>query len=408
MLRRVWDQIRRVWRYAIQPLERQFKVQLFAALRVLLGSHRTRQAPNWSAQPRSVLLLRHGRIGDMVLVTGMIAAIARTVPGISIDVLAAPGNAAVLEGNPHVRHVLTGNTKKLLSMLAALRRIRRGRYDAVLDPVFPKASLTNMLLLCLSGARRRIAIAGRGNDFALTLPVAQVTGAVHHVDQTAAVLAAFGADLERISREAAATTPPAPLQGVSACRPATGWGIWRSEIYLSPSERHSGEARWRGKPGALRLLVNISASSAERVWPEDCFIAALQQVQARFPRVLPLIVGAPQDAQRMERIALATGAYAAHTPHYRQMMGIAAASDLVLTGDTSVTHVACAFGKPVLALFAGNGGDAFGPYSGGYIISTPGATLASLNVEPVVQGLEALILSLATAVSRREPRPLRA
>lgn len=358
-----------------------------------MGSNRSRRPPQWSVGPHRVLLLRHGRIGDMVLATGIIHEIALAQPSVTIDVLAAPGNAAVLEGNPHVRQVISVKTKHPLSLLAAGWRIRRTHYDAVLDPMFPKASFTNMLLMGLSGAPHRIGIAGRGIDYALTMPVAPLEAAVHHVDHTAALLAAFGVDLQGISRLVAGAAPLPALAGVRACRPATGWGVFNSRIYLSDSEQQLGEAAWHAPPGAaVRLLVNVSVSSVERQWGEDSFIAALNHVKRRFPQVVALIVGSPQDGPRMERIARASGAQVAHTPHYRQMMAIVAASDLVLTGDTSVTHVACAFGKPVLALFPGHGGAAFGPYAGGYIISTPAQTLGPLEVEPVTEGLDALLI----------------
>jgi ADP-heptose:LPS heptosyltransferase len=278
----------------------------------------------------------------------------------------------------------------------------------VLDPVFPKPSLTNMLLMWLSGARHRVGISGRGNDYALTLPVAPLKDAVHHIDQTAALLAAFGVDLHRISSAAAAAKPAASLPALPSCRPSTGWGIWPSAIYLTPSELTQGGMRWGAGPGkALRLLVNVSAGAPERLWPEECFIALLHHVQARLP-VVPLVAGTPADSARMERIARGGAAQAAHTSHYRQMMAIAATSDLVLTGDTSVTHVASAFGKPVLGLFADSSGAIFGPYTGGYSLATPAPTLESLPAKRVIEALDALILQLLSAASPSEPGSLSA
>jgi ADP-heptose:LPS heptosyltransferase len=384
--------------------EQQVKTLLFGALGTLMRLGSPREPPRWSTRPHRVLLLRYDRIGDMILATGLIRAIVLAQPTVSVDVLASAANAAVLDGNPDVSNVITVRKRQATSLLSALRRIRRARYDAVLDPMFPKPSLTNMLLMWWSGAPYRIGIAGRGNDYALTLPVSPVRGAVHHIDHTAALLKAFGVDIDTISAQATAVMPAALPQGMGACLPSTGWGLWRSQIYLSPSELKEGEAHWQPLAGpAVRLVVNVSVGSAERLWQEERFIAAVKHVQERFRRAQPLLIGATADAGRMERIARATGVQAAHTPHYRQMMAIVATCDLVLTGDTSVTHVACAFGKPVLTLFAGGGGAAFGPYAHGYVLATAAPTLASLEVEPVIEALDTMIVRVASVAGQRRP-----
>lgn len=400
----VFRRVRQSTRKFGHGFERELKRLLFAMLRALFGLGRPRTPPDWSAEHARVLLLRPDRIGDMVLITGLIQAIVRAQPKVTVDVLASPGNAAVLEGNPHVAQVLTVNKKQPASVLKTVWRIRHIRYTAVLDPIFPKPSLTNMLLMLLSGARYRVGIAGRGNEYALSLPVAPVQGAVHHIDQIAALLAAFGIDVNKIS-SAAAARPAACLPSLPSCRPATGWGIWPSAIYLSPSELTQGGRQWGAVSGQqLRLLVNVSAGAPERLWPEERFIALLNHVQARFPGIVALVAGTLADRGRMDRIAHGGGAQAAHTPHYRQMMAITAASDLVLTCDTSVTHVASAFGKPVLALFRGNEGDIFAPYSSGYALSTPAHSMDALPAEPVIQALEALIqLQLGTAAAAEPP-----
>lgn len=386
-----WGSVRRNRRAFGHALEKAVKKLLYSALRALMHLGRPRLPPDWDAGPRRVLLLRFDKIGDMVLATGIIEAIVRAQPTVVVDVLASPGNAAVLDGNPHVKGVITIKKKEPASFLAALWRIRGKHYDAVLDPMFPRPSLTNMLLMWLSGARYRIGIAGRGNDYAFSHPVAPLTAAAHHIDQIAALLAAFGVDVGTVSSDVAARHA-AGLPPIRGCAPAVGWGLWPSRLYLSPTELQQGEMRWRPSAGrAIRLLVNVSVGAVDRAWPEESFVAVLRHIKTQFPSVQALIVGGTSDAQRMDRIARASGAQAAHTPHYRQMMAIVAASDFVLTGDTSVTHIAAALDKPVLAMFRSSGGAIFGPYTRGYAIATSAPELDALEPEPVMQALEAMI-----------------
>jgi ADP-heptose:LPS heptosyltransferase len=356
-----------------------------------------------------VLYLRYDRIGDMVLATGIIKAIVSAQPTVTVDVLASVGNAAVLRGNPYVESILTIDKKRPWSYLTALLRIRRARYDAVVDAKVFAPSLTCILLMWASSARHRIGIAERGNDSALTMPVNRVQNAVHWVDRSAALLAAFGVDPRRRSAErrgALLTSGTYPAAWSSS--PTTGWGIWRPELYLTPAELREGEARWHSADGLAphprgarqRLVVNVSASSRERYWPEEHFITTLIRIRTRFPDVLTLVIGSPDDAARMAQIARGAGALIAYTPHYRQMMAVVARSDLVFTADTSVTHVASAFWKPAVVMFVGGGGACWGPYgTPGHIISTDASSLESTDVDPVIRTLEALIAAERSSIT---------
>jgi ADP-heptose:LPS heptosyltransferase len=369
----------------------------------------SREPPNWSAGPHRVLYLRYDRIGDMVLATGIIKAIVSAQPTVTVDVLASVGNAAVLRGNPYVEAVVTIDKKRPWSYLTALLRIRRARYDAVVDAKVFAPSLTSILLMWASRARHRIGIAGRGNDFALTMLVNRVQDAVHWVDRSAALLAAFGVDpLRRSAERRGVLLRSGTYPAARSSTPTTGWGIWRPELFLTPAEMREGEARWRSADGLApyrrgarrRLVVNVSASSRERYWPEEHFIATLIRIRIHFPDVSTLVIGSPDDAARMAQIARGAGTLAAYTPHYRQMMAVVARSDLVFTADTSVTHVASAFRKPAVVMFVGGGGACWGPYgTPGHIISTDAPSLEFTDVDPVIQALEALIAAERSSIT---------
>jgi hypothetical protein len=85
---------------------------------------------------------------------------------------------------------------------------------------------------------------------------------------------------------------------------------------------------------------------------------------------------------------------AAHTPGYRQMMALVAAADFALTADTSVTHIASAFGKPALSMFGRGRAALYGPYgTAGRTVSTAGLSLESLEAGPVMEALDDMLVS---------------
>src|ERR1041385_3911763 len=159
------------------------------------------EAPRWDERPHRVLFLRHDRAGDMVLSTGVMRAIAESHPTIALDVLASPANAPIIEGADYVAHVILFDKRSPASYLPTALRLRRARYDAVVDCMVTAPSVTTLLLIATSGAAQRIGIAGRGNDAAFTLtvpPDPRPDG--HMVDRLAALVRAFDVDPQSIDR----------------------------------------------------------------------------------------------------------------------------------------------------------------------------------------------------------------
>lgn len=373
------------------------KRRTIGLLRRLIRPPPVAPVPDWTQRPHRILFLRYDHIGDMILVTGILHAIKQAQPTLTIDVLASRRNASVLDGNPDVQIVYRVTKNRPWTFLVALARIRRMHYDAVLDSMVTGPSLTSALIMWASGARNRIGVAHRGNDFALTVPVPRIAGATHYVEHSAALLQPFG--ITPVPRAAAGGARGESSLDAMAHRPA---GRWPPRIWLRPEEIAAAEAFWQcgensvQTPGGMaprrRLAVNISAESPWRQWPEERYIAAIQRLRQRFPDLRVLILGAPVDESRKRTIGAACAVRIDETASAREMMALVATCDYVLTPDTAVTHVASAFGKPVVALFAGVGGSHWGPYAtAGTVVATPARSLASLGVDPVVQALEALM-----------------
>jgi len=352
-------------------------------------------------EARPVLYLRYDRIGDMILATGLLRALAGAEPPCAVDVLASPENAPVLEGNPHVRSVIVFDRRRPLSWWPTLRRVRRARYAAVLDCQVFSPSTTTLLMMLASGARWRVGVANRGIDAALTHPVPVPPSARHVIEYSAALAAPFGVD--------AATTD------------------WRPELFLRDAERAAAESQWAaaatgaatgaigGAPDerAVRLLVNISAGKASCRWTEAGVIALLQWAarregppgRGRGVRQTVLLIAAPSDAELAARIAAATGVSRARTPRMRDALALVSTADCVVTPDTAITHAASAFDVPALVL-APRGKDAhWGPYrTTGRAIASPGRWVDSIPVEAVCDGLAVMLDAVVDAPTRRLER----
>src|SRR5262252_9838451 len=81
---------------------------------------RAPESPRWGERPHRVLFLRHDRAGDMVLSTGVMRAIARSHPTITLDVLASPANADILAASDYVNAVIVFDKRRLSSYLPTI------------------------------------------------------------------------------------------------------------------------------------------------------------------------------------------------------------------------------------------------------------------------------------------------
>lgn len=342
--------------------------------RLLWGSQRV-QPPNWDVRPYRVLYLRYDRIGDMIMATSLIRAIKQSHDTITVDVLASRSNAPVLLNNPRVGSVRTFDRKSGWSYVKTMLRLSRAHYDAIIDGMVLKPSMTMLLLMLASRAPYRIGIGGRENDFIYSLPVPAPPPDEHHITHSAATALPFGVDPERTD--------------------------WRPEIFLTPEERDRAERAWTSDDGqqATRVLVNISAGEPRRRWPEDRFVEVVRHLLARDvpPRVF--VMAAPKDAGLAERIARAGGGRAV-VPPLRDAFALVATADVVFTPDTSISHAASAFDKPAVVMMI-QGMTIFEPYeTRGRSRYSDGPTLESLPVDGVISALDEVLREISTESAR--------
>ncbi|HEX7938532.1 MAG TPA: hypothetical protein VF483_06030, partial [Gemmatimonadaceae bacterium] len=222
----------------LKGLERFYKRVVTSVIAGLMGPGARGERPDWRARPYRVLFLRHDRIGDMILSTGILRAIAESNPTIELDVLASPINAPVLKNEPYVHDVVIFDRKAPLSFPVAFMDLRNRRYDAVIDCMVTAPSLTTLLLMLATGARYRIGVKALGNDFAYTLPVPARESADHIVDKLGALVTAFGLQPTAVDL--------------------------RPGIRLTAEELERGRMIWQGEtddraPLGKKVLVNVSA-----------------------------------------------------------------------------------------------------------------------------------------------------
>jgi ADP-heptose:LPS heptosyltransferase len=322
--------------------------------------------PDWTAKPFRALFLRHDRAGDMIVSTGVMRGIVQALPNATLDVLASPINATILDEAAYVHDVIVFDKKRLSSYLPTARRLRRANYDVVIDCMVTAPSVTTLLLILASGARYRVGIAGRGNDDAFNITVEPESNDDRHmVDRIADLAGGLGVTLSAAQRQ--------PV------------------IVLRHSESATAESAWGPRGNGRRILINVSAGAAHRLWQEEKFVAVMEHIRRVDPTATFRVIGSPNERSRAEQVAAGGGGRYVETPTIRAAFALIASADFVLTPDTSITHATSAFQKPAVVLFGRGSATRWSLYGTiGENVENSDPTLKTLSVERVTSAVDAV------------------
>jgi ADP-heptose:LPS heptosyltransferase len=328
----------------LQSIEIAARSALLRSAVTIFGGPR-RPLPDWKSGRYRVLFLRDDGIGDLILSVPVMQAIAASAPGFSLDVLCSPQNARLSRLLPFANDVLVHRRGSVLRSASIWRELRARRYDVVIDGRVSMSAVNTQTtaLLLATGSPWRVGIADRRNAQVYTVPV-QPSRRAHVVELLAELARPFGIDPQRRD--------------------------WQPEIPMTPAQRRTGEENWDSVgAGRPRVLLNYSAGAPDRQWPADRYAALATHLRSRLPHATIMVVGVPADAATVNAVAQGHGT-AARTPDLDTLIALISASDLVITPDTAVTHIAAAFHRTTIALML-PGYELFAPYC------TPGRTLVS-------------------------------
>jgi ADP-heptose:LPS heptosyltransferase len=352
-----------------RSLERAWRLVWMRLIAAALPGPRTATIPNWSTRPWRVLYVRYERIGDMIMATSMIRALATAHGTITLDVLATPANAPVLDGNPYVSGVLQFDRRQPGRFVRLARELQRRSYDVVVDGRInnPRIFVYTPLLMLASSARYRVGAGGGLGDQIYNIrvrPFDRADLSTHFIDASAYLAAPFGVKVEEFD--------------------------WRPELFLRDDERRAADARWGDDARILkRLLVNLSAPEPKRRWPDERFIEVVRAVGG--PGLRIACIGLPREWDRVRAVAAAVSGVAVPTPKVRDAFAMVGTSDVVFTPDTSISHAAAAFRKPAVVLLKRDHAS-YGPYHlEGTTVYWDGDTIGALSVPPVLAAVKELV-----------------
>lgn len=316
---------------------------------------RTASPPLDPAAVRKVLLVKFWGMGSIVLASPTFEAIRRRHPNARIDVVTLRENDAVLRLYPQVSERITldlgaGLAAFFRDTLRALLRIRRERYDLLLDLEF--FTRYSALFSLVARARRTHGFSAKGSARGQLHDVEVPFNAYHHVAVNFLTLL-HGEPVEPVPIEDAARDLRLPTLQASDVAVRSCAAVLAAEPAFRPEAR--------------LVVVNPNAGdmALERRWPADRVAALLRALCARGDLNV-VVTGSPGERAYVESVVERAGVGArvlqlAGKIGVEELVALLARADAVVTNDSGPLHLASAAGASTVALFGPETPVLYGP-----------------------------------------------
>jgi ADP-heptose:LPS heptosyltransferase len=283
-----------------------------------------------------ILVVRHDRVGDMIVTSPALALLAELAPRAEIDVLASRANAAVVVADSRVHRVFV--RKGLSDWLLLFPRMRRRRYDVLYSFIYGRGLREGLIASALAQRRTRKFSVMRPSRYAgLFTAVIRVPHSMRHMaDQLMYVV------------RATIEPPDAHTEGPH-----------RMHIAVDAAAEQRASVFLGGHGLRDFVAVNIASAETWREWPWKNCVDVLRELLPRWPELAFVLTPPPipEKVADAERVIAVCGSdrviLCPPSPRFLDLVAIVKRARLVLTCDTANVHVASACGRPIVALYAG-------------------------------------------------------
>jgi ADP-heptose:LPS heptosyltransferase len=303
------------------------KVKAWAMRRLC---HKKSPQPLIHQSVESVLIMRYDRIGDMIVTTPLIHALRKHYSNARIIVLASQANYDVIAQNPYVDEVLVF-PKPLFARLAVLMKLRARKLSMVVDLYHDLIWHAIIAIRLIHPAW--VASSFKNNRYGVEASSLNLYDVMSEVDVShpiseiyLGIAAALGANLDR-------------------------------DDYLYRLNPNAEQMQWVNaniKQG-FNVGVNLFGSRPNmRLKKADC-VDICQQILLDRPDSHILLITTHQTLVEMEDIkeTLSSDRVIVVPPKGNIMFiaGLIGKLDLLISPDTSLVHIACAFQIPLVAVY---------------------------------------------------------
>jgi len=285
-----------------------------------------------------VLIIKPSSLGDIIHSLPLLKVIRDSSRDIRIDWVISKNLKEILEGNPLINELIIFNKdswknlknlpKTIKEAAGLIKRLRAGKYDAVIDL---QGLLRSGLITYFASAPLKIGFknAREGSRLFYNKKI-PANGAVHAVDRYLKVAEALGAKIERVE----------------------------FPFYVDEPAREKVR-NLTGNPNEYIVIVPSARWETKR-WPPENFGMLISKLS-----VPCFITGSGPDRQIVQQVLVHSGGRGINLcgkTGLKELIALIAGAKAVVSNDSGPMHIGAALGVPVVALFGPTDPGKTGPY----------------------------------------------
>ena len=292
-----------------------------------------------SVEPARILIVRLGSLGDLIHTLPALAELHDAWPQAEIDWVVEQAHADLLALVPFLSRVIVLGDRTPAGWWEVIRTLRARHYDVAIDlqGLVKSASLARF-----SSAKRVVGFDADGlRERAARLfytETVEVGDNRHVIDKNLAL--------------------------VRGLMKTTSRGHFTGALRFPLNEPASPALQSLRAQGVQDFaVINPGAAWPNKRWPPDSFAAVALFIHANFGWT-PVVLWGPGEQELAQAICDATAGVARCAPPTKlaDLVAIARAAKLFVSGDTGPLHIAGATGTPIVALFGPTSPDRNGPW----------------------------------------------
>jgi heptosyltransferase II len=284
---------------------------------------------------RNILTISTTGIGNLILYTPVLRALRRDFPESHIALLVASTTAAkLLEGCKEIDEIIiiNKNKKDIFYWLKIFKHIKKTRFDLVITSFLDK-SFKVVFFSWLTGARYRIGYKNKEYGWLYSHQV-PITEKKHEIEYNLDLVRAIGLIVRRANEKV-------PF------------------IYTTPLEEElANDFLLKNSVSRKDLLVGVHPGSglsigAAKRWSREKFAMLCDHILT-IPKAKVIVFGGPEEryaAEEMAKFMRKKPVIIAGDTDIRTTAALIKRSDLFISNDSGLMHLATAVKTPVLAIF---------------------------------------------------------
>lgn len=317
-----------------------------------------------------ILLLRHDRIGDIMVSIPFIKKLRNLFPDVQIDILLSNRNIVAKSAvEPYVNNIYVLE-KGFIKYIQLLNKLKTNKYDMIID-LFDNASTTSSIIIKFANPLYALGL-NKANSSLYTHVVPLLNKNKHHiVERIAQLLIPFGVAPQ--SRD------------LHLSYPLNAERVARASKLLSV------------KNNRVLLGINLAGSNRSKYWGTDNYIELIKTLNIKYPDFDVIIFHTQDYVSEFNELTKHTVCSAAPlTNEFDDYVAMLSLTKIIISPDTAAVHIAAAFKIPCIGLFLWTGSKDTGlpwysfnsPYR---CLKTSSGSLVNITVDEVIEAVDEIV-----------------